>query len=62
MDLTSGLKLSLAALGVAAERIQDSGLCTFCSAGRFPSYRRDGKTGKRIFNFLLLKSGPPPGR
>jgi copper oxidase (laccase) domain-containing protein len=62
MDLKAGLKLSLAALGVAAERIQDSGLCTFCSGGRFPSYRRDGKTGKRIFNFLLLKSGHPAGK
>jgi YfiH family protein len=55
MDLKRGVKLSLAALGVSAGRIQDSGLCTFCSAGRFPSYRRDGKTGRRIFNFLLLK-------
>jgi polyphenol oxidase len=55
MDLPRGVKLSLAALGVSAGRIQDSGLCTFCSAGRFPSYRRDGKTGRRIFNFLLLK-------
>jgi YfiH family protein len=55
MDLKGGLKLSLAALGVASGRIQDSGLCTFCSGGRFPSYRRDGKTGRRIFNFLLLK-------
>lgn len=55
MDLKGGLALSLAALGVAPGRIQDSGLCTFCSGGRFPSYRRDGKTGRRIFNFLLLK-------
>ncbi|HEX7502834.1 MAG TPA: polyphenol oxidase family protein [Acidobacteriota bacterium] len=62
MDLKAGLKLSLAALGVAAERIQDSGLCTFCSRGRFPSYRRDGRTGKRIFNFLLLKNGHPGGK
>lgn len=62
MDLKAGLALSLAGLGVAAERIQDSGLCTFCSGGRFPSYRRDGKTGKRIFNFLMLKNGLPPGK
>jgi len=62
MDLKAGLKLSLAALGVAAVRIQDSGLCTFCSGGRFPSYRRDGKTGKRIFNFLQLKNGHPAGK
>ena len=55
MDLKAGVKLSLAARGVAADRIQDCGLCTFCSGGRFPSYRRDGKTGRRIFNFLQLK-------
>ena len=61
MDLPRGVKLSLAALGVSAGRIQDSGLCTFCSAGRFPSYRRDGRTGRRIFNFLLLKEGSPAG-
>jgi len=55
LDLKSGVALSLRAAGVAAGRISDCGLCTFCSPGRFPSYRRDGKTGKRIFNFLMLK-------
>lgn len=61
LDIKAGLKLSLAALGVAPDRVQDSGLCTFCSGGRFPSYRRDGKTGRRVFNFLMLKTGLPPG-
>lgn len=61
MDLKAGVKLSLATLGVAAGRIHDSRLCTYCSAGRFPSYRRDGKTGRRIFNFLQLKEGSPAG-
>ena len=55
LDLKTGLKLSLRALGASAARIIDSGLCTYCSAGLFPSYRRDGATGKRIFNFLVLK-------
>jgi YfiH family protein len=59
MDLKAGLTLSLRALGVKASKIQDCGLCTYCGRGRFPSYRRDGKTGKRIFNFLQLKSGYP---
>ncbi len=62
LDLKTGLKLSLSALGIAPERIQDSGLCTYCSSGRFPSYRRDGKTGRRIFNFLLLKDRGPACR
>jgi polyphenol oxidase len=55
MDLKAGLNLSLLNGGIAAVRIQDCGLCTFCSKNRFPSYRRDGKTGKRIFNFLTLR-------
>lgn len=59
LDIKAGLAFSLQAAGIAAGRIRDSGLCTFCSHGRFPSYRRDGKTGKRIFNFLLLKSRDP---
>ncbi|HUU06006.1 MAG TPA: polyphenol oxidase family protein [Patescibacteria group bacterium] len=55
MDLKHGLTLSLRTAGIVPERIRDSGLCTYCSKGRFPSYRRDGKTGKRIFNFIILK-------
>lgn len=60
LDLKAGLKLSLSALGVAAERISDCGLCTYCSRGLFPSYRRDGGTGRRIFNFLMLGRGGAP--
>ncbi|MFH2108663.1 MAG: polyphenol oxidase family protein [Chrysiogenia bacterium] len=56
MDLKQGLILSLGAAGIRPERIRDSGICTFCSKGRFPSYRRDGKTGRRIFNFIMLKN------
>ncbi len=61
LDLKAGVKLSLVAHGVAAARIHDAGLCTSCSGGRFPSYRRDGKTGRRIFNFLQLKQGSRAG-
>jgi len=61
MDLKTGVKLSLVAHGVAVGRISDAGLCTSCSGGRFPSYRRDGKTGRRIFNFLQLKQGSRAG-
>jgi len=62
LDLKAGLKSSLSALGIAPGRIQDCRLCTYCSGGRFPSYRRDGKTGKRIFNFLVLKGGGHAGK
>lgn len=53
LDLKAGLKSSLRALGVPRERIGDCGLCTSCSR-LFPSYRRDGASGRRIFNFLAL--------
>ncbi len=59
MDLKYGLILSLDEAGIRPERIHDSGLCTYCSNGRFPSYRRDGKTGMRIFNFIMLKHSAP---
>ena len=55
MDLKAGLIMSLLNAGIAAAQIQDCCLCTFCSKNRFPSYRRDGKTGKRIYNFLSLR-------
>jgi YfiH family protein len=55
LDLKAGLTMSLINSGIGADQIQDSGLCTFCSANHFPSFRRDGKTGKRIFNFLTLR-------
>jgi YfiH family protein len=55
MDLKAGLIQSLLSAGIAAAQIQNCGLCTFCSQNRFPSYRRDGKTGKRIYNFLSLR-------
>ncbi|MBN2399304.1 MAG: polyphenol oxidase family protein [Candidatus Aminicenantes bacterium] len=55
MDIKAGLVMSLRRAGVAAGRISDCGLCTFCLTEQFPSYRRDGKTGKRIYNFLSLR-------
>jgi YfiH family protein len=55
LDIKAGLALSLRQTGIGVERIEDCGLCTNCLPERFPSYRRDGKTGKRIFNFLLLR-------
>jgi polyphenol oxidase len=55
MDIKAGLVRSLIGAGIAADRIQDSGFCTYCLKDRFPSFRRDGATGKRIFNFLSLR-------
>lgn len=61
MDIKKGISLSLQESGIPAERIMDAGICTFCEAKRFPSYRREkrnGDTGSRIYNFLLLKAIP----
>jgi YfiH family protein len=55
MDIKAGLIMSLLNAGIAAAQIHDCGLCTFCLKNRFPSFRRDGKTGKRIFNFFSLR-------
>lgn len=62
LDLRRGVTLALTALGAAADRILDCGLCTFCTGGRFPSFRRDGAGGGRIYNFLLLGERPPADR
>jgi copper oxidase (laccase) domain-containing protein len=55
MDLKAGLTMSMLNAGIATTQIKDCGLCTFCLKDHFPSYRRDGKTGKRIYNFLSLR-------
>ena len=57
LDIKSGLRLSLQALGAAESRVGDCGRCTYCSHGMFPSYRRDGATGRRLFNVLTLRGG-----
>lgn len=55
LDIKAGLTMSLRQAGIGVERIEDCGLCTYCLPERFPSFRRDGKTGKRIFNFMVLR-------
>ncbi|MCK4836879.1 MAG: polyphenol oxidase family protein [Candidatus Aminicenantes bacterium] len=55
LDIKKAIFLSLIELGISSERIIDSNICTFCEENRFPSFRRDGKSKNRIYNFLLLK-------
>jgi len=55
MDLKMGISTSLIQNGVSEKNIHDSQLCNFCNTNRFPSYRREGKTDSRIFNFLYFK-------
>lgn len=55
MDLKMGISTSLKKKGIPEENIYDSQLCSFCNDTRFPSFRRDGKSDDRIFNFLFFK-------
>lgn len=55
MDIKKGIRLSLIGAGISDRRVAGSALCTLCEAGRFPSHRRDPKSGQRIYNFLMLK-------
>lgn len=59
MDVREGISRSLEEMGVPAQRITKSGLCTYCETERFPSYRRDkgpDDGNRRIYSFLALKS------
>ena len=55
LDIKQGISLSLAHSGVGLHQVSHSPLCTYCLFPRFPSYRRNGKTGQRIYNFIFLR-------
>ena len=55
LNIKRGITLSLAQSGIGEHHILHSPLCTSCLYPRFPSYRKNGKTGQRIYNFILLK-------
>jgi len=54
LDVKKGVRYSLQEIGVPGENIGETSLCTFCEAGRFPSYRRAKGTGQRIHNYLFF--------
>jgi len=56
LDVQRGIIISLIEAGIPKQRISTSQLCTFCEEERLPSYRRRPNSGKRIYNFLVLKS------
>lgn len=55
LNLKRAITLSLINSGIAPERITDCKICNFCESQRFPSFRRDARSGERINNFLLFK-------
>jgi len=54
LDIKKGITLSLIQSGISGSRIHHLPLCTYCLYPRFPSYRKNGKTGQRIYNFIML--------
>lgn len=48
LDLPRAARLQLAQAGLADDRVQDVGLCTFANPDLFPSYRRDGEKCGRL--------------
>ena len=54
LDISAGVRCALLQSGVPHTRIAESGLCTFCERDRFPSFRREGKSASRIYNFMMF--------
>jgi YfiH family protein len=60
IDLVEANRRQLLQVGVAAERIYAANLCTFCDAGQFHSFRRDGEAAGRMISFIGIVE--PPSR
>lgn len=57
LDLIEANKRVLVAAGIPAGQIYDSGMCTFCCAQEFHSYRRDPLDGGRMISFIGRRDG-----
>jgi copper oxidase (laccase) domain-containing protein len=60
LDLAQENRKQLEAAGVPAEKIEALGVCTFCDAERFFSYRRDQKDAGRMTSYIAIKSEIKP--
>jgi hypothetical protein len=58
LDLAGLNSRQLIASGVPSDRIAVAGLCTFCHADRFYSYRRDGHPAGGMINGIMICEGP----
>ncbi len=54
LDLIRAAMEQLAAAGVAAGDVHDSGICTFCGGGEFYSHRREGGNAGRFMTGLMI--------
>jgi YfiH family protein len=55
LDLASANREQLLQAGMAGEYIEVSGLCTFCEAHHFHSYRRDKQQAGRMTSFVRVR-------
>jgi copper oxidase (laccase) domain-containing protein len=46
----------LEAAGVPSQNIEALGVCTFCDAGRFFSYRREKESAGRMTSFIRIRT------
>jgi polyphenol oxidase len=56
LDLLKENRKQLEASGVPPEKIEALGVCTFCDAERFFSYRRDQKDAGRMTSYIAIKT------
>jgi copper oxidase (laccase) domain-containing protein len=54
VDLAEHNRRQLTSIGVRPERVDVFGLCTFCEADQFWSYRREGEQAGRMISFIEL--------
>jgi YfiH family protein len=59
IDLADINRRQLLSAGIAADRIYMAGLCTFCHADQFHSFRRDREAAGRMISFIGVKAAPP---
>jgi hypothetical protein len=56
VNLEQANRFQLVDAGVASERIYTLGLCTFCLAEQFHSFRRDGQKAGRMISVISVKT------
>jgi YfiH family protein len=56
LDLASENRKQLEAAGVAPQNIEALGVCTFCDAERFFSYRREKEKAGRMISYIRIAS------
>jgi len=60
LDLGSENRKQLESAGVPAQNIEALGVCTFCDAERFFSYRREKEKAGRMTSFIMLRTENQP--